>query len=491
MHNSSLAINSRPTDELQGILKQQCLDESGLFEWVQKKFTLHPSKGILEIDDLNKSIPIINVPLAGAKYAKEWSITSNIAGFGFDLIWHSGKIWSFLVDNEHSCKTWVNRFNYTFSLISTTGNIDIQTEESKHIVLGASLTHRVESAADNQLNSSLFRDNFDSDSLQLKIANTIHKSLDTTKINNYTPHDNPTYVDDTLREVRSIQSHTPISTSSSSTSANVRETDVHSIMRAATDKDDLNIDRKDFKVIKESWDAKKDEIEKSHAREMQRLFESEKNASERMHVAEREEFELRNKLSHITAQFENLSLEYSRLCSEQKSELDSVYRSRELALIEEKSRLQNEMSDSLSKLRERNVQEQEEVRRREKEVFDKELKKLKSHYEQRENDTSEDLMRLERLHADRVRELENELKQWRSRAEHTELQEIDWNRRLQDVIKDHERQLEVHSNNAYVVKEVRHNHFFQSTCVYFDMYLVHFLLIYICICVCICICIYI
>jgi hypothetical protein len=173
-----------------------------------------------------------------------------------------------------------------------------------------------------------------------------------------------------------------------------------------------------------------------------------------MRVAEMEEKDLRSKLSYLTSQFEKLTLDYSRLCSEQKSEVDSVSRSNELALIEEKSRLQSEMSREISRLQEQNARDQEDLRRREKELFEKELNKLKSHYEKREKETSVDLLKLERLHTDRVSELEAEAVTWRAKVDQVEGRERDWNHRLQEIIRDHDRQLQLHSKNAFQIKEV-------------------------------------
>jgi hypothetical protein len=94
-------------DTFLGSLQQQCLDESGLYEWVRKSFTLDIKKGSLEIS-LNEatSQSQSQLLLIGARYAKEWSISSAIAGYGFDIVWSSGKMWSFLADDEISCHDW-------------------------------------------------------------------------------------------------------------------------------------------------------------------------------------------------------------------------------------------------------------------------------------------------------------------------------------------------------------------------------------------------
>ena len=94
-------------NEISGSLKQQCLDGSGLYEWVRKTFKLKVLEGLLDIylfaDDHE---PQSQLSLYGARHAKEWSISSAIAGYGFDIVWASGKMWSFLADNEGACHNW-------------------------------------------------------------------------------------------------------------------------------------------------------------------------------------------------------------------------------------------------------------------------------------------------------------------------------------------------------------------------------------------------
>mmetsp|Transcript_32767 Transcript_32767/g.31230 ORF Transcript_32767/g.31230 Transcript_32767/m.31230 type:complete len:832 (+) Transcript_32767:126-2621(+) len=93
--------------EYSGMLKQQCLDDTGLYEWVKKSFLL--TEGSLLIFFANNKSQL---SLSGAKHAKEWSISSSIAGYGFDIIWSSGRMTSFLADDEGSCHEWVININY-------------------------------------------------------------------------------------------------------------------------------------------------------------------------------------------------------------------------------------------------------------------------------------------------------------------------------------------------------------------------------------------
>ena len=94
---------------LEGILKQQCQDENGLFNWQKKLFRLNSLTGNLSIID--NSTEVSSTSLYGAKYAKEWSFSSVLAGYGFDIVWGNGNLWSFLVDDEKTCYNWVTSVN--------------------------------------------------------------------------------------------------------------------------------------------------------------------------------------------------------------------------------------------------------------------------------------------------------------------------------------------------------------------------------------------
>lgn len=121
---------------LRGTLKQQCLDGQGLYVWEKKTFYLDiPNKALTVTTSSSSSVqhthdeatdgglsPMMmhglqtSISLRGAKYAKEWSFSSSLTGFGFDLVWSSGKIWSFLVDDQETCKKWVDFLNISLSL---------------------------------------------------------------------------------------------------------------------------------------------------------------------------------------------------------------------------------------------------------------------------------------------------------------------------------------------------------------------------------------
>lgn len=96
------------SNDYRGSLKQQCLDDSGLYEWVRKTFVLNINEGSLELylEEGSNREALSHLSLVGARHAKEWSISSAIAGYGFDIVWASGKMWSFLADTEIACQNW-------------------------------------------------------------------------------------------------------------------------------------------------------------------------------------------------------------------------------------------------------------------------------------------------------------------------------------------------------------------------------------------------
>jgi hypothetical protein len=95
----------------EGMLKQQCLDHhEGKYQWIPKKFSLDNS-ACLKITDQSSPGSISAIHLTSASYAKEWSEKSVMAGYGFDIVWSTGRIWSFLAEDEQSCLTWVHSIN--------------------------------------------------------------------------------------------------------------------------------------------------------------------------------------------------------------------------------------------------------------------------------------------------------------------------------------------------------------------------------------------
>lgn len=95
-----------------GNIKQQCLDDAGHYVWERKVLQLDVAAGVLRFTDQgSSSANPMELSLSGANLAKEWSFSSPIAGYGFDILWASGRINSFLVDDEDSCLAWVQAIN--------------------------------------------------------------------------------------------------------------------------------------------------------------------------------------------------------------------------------------------------------------------------------------------------------------------------------------------------------------------------------------------
>jgi hypothetical protein len=102
MHSSVNVVGSH----IESYLKQQCLDASGLFTWERKYFHLNVIEGIIQIlDNPNPDTLVqtrssrefetveagVKLSVKGAKYAKEWSIsTPSFGSYGFVIVWTSG-----------------------------------------------------------------------------------------------------------------------------------------------------------------------------------------------------------------------------------------------------------------------------------------------------------------------------------------------------------------------------------------------------------------
>jgi hypothetical protein len=104
---------------MEGVLKQQCTNEEGQYFWQKKYFILDLESlkvDLFLLNDAERKDPTTSIALASIKNAKEWSFSSAVGGYGFDLTWVSGKIWSFLVDKESDCQRWVALINRGISL---------------------------------------------------------------------------------------------------------------------------------------------------------------------------------------------------------------------------------------------------------------------------------------------------------------------------------------------------------------------------------------
>ena len=100
---------------LEGVLKQQFTDADGLLTWERKRLVLDVSNLNLLVGELTSEQQTA-ISLRGVKYAKEWSFSSPVCGFGFDLVWFSGQMWNFMSDEERTCKQWVDAINHAISL---------------------------------------------------------------------------------------------------------------------------------------------------------------------------------------------------------------------------------------------------------------------------------------------------------------------------------------------------------------------------------------
>lgn len=113
-----------------GGVKQQCVDEDGRYTWQRRQLKLDPS-GRLELSDPATQYHS-EIVLAGASAAKEWSFSSPVAGYGFDIIWPSGNISSFLVDDERSCQDWVESINKAIQNSQPQQQIPANTDKSTY-----------------------------------------------------------------------------------------------------------------------------------------------------------------------------------------------------------------------------------------------------------------------------------------------------------------------------------------------------------------------
>eukprot|EP01036_Dinobryon_divergens_P000397 gene397-495_t len=69
----------------EGSLKQQSIDQFGKYEWTIKYFRFHVIEGKFEVYDTqqgaNQGSSCLKMSIIGAKFAREWSIASPLAGF--------------------------------------------------------------------------------------------------------------------------------------------------------------------------------------------------------------------------------------------------------------------------------------------------------------------------------------------------------------------------------------------------------------------------
>ena len=95
----------------QGFLKQQTVDDSGLFAWSRRFFRLSHEGDLHGSASELAAQPETSVSVLGIRLAREWRVSSPAAGYGFDVVWPSGRVWSFLSDSADTTRTWVAAFN--------------------------------------------------------------------------------------------------------------------------------------------------------------------------------------------------------------------------------------------------------------------------------------------------------------------------------------------------------------------------------------------
>ena len=95
----------------QGFLKQQTVDDSGLFAWSRRFFRLSHEGDLHGSASELAAQPDTSVSVLGIRLAREWRVSSPAAGYGFDVVWPSGRVWSFLSDSADTTRTWVAAFN--------------------------------------------------------------------------------------------------------------------------------------------------------------------------------------------------------------------------------------------------------------------------------------------------------------------------------------------------------------------------------------------
>ncbi|RYG59164.1 hypothetical protein EON64_20520, partial [archaeon] len=84
---------------MEDVIKWQSTDSDGHYVWQRMRISLHPSAGLFSLTDERGQVTQLS--LVGAQFAKEWSFSSAMGGFGFDVLWASGRMSSILTDNQH------------------------------------------------------------------------------------------------------------------------------------------------------------------------------------------------------------------------------------------------------------------------------------------------------------------------------------------------------------------------------------------------------
>ena len=112
---------------LTGSLKQQIIDaNTGDYEWVRRNFQLDVGTGLIHVKSPEAGVdPIPSISVVDAAYAKAWSISSAAVGYGFDIVWESGTIASFLTSDKDSCHMWVQALNESIRQFAEDNESDV------------------------------------------------------------------------------------------------------------------------------------------------------------------------------------------------------------------------------------------------------------------------------------------------------------------------------------------------------------------------------
>eukprot|EP01039_Chlorochromonas_danica_P008260 gene8260-9109_t len=107
-------------------VKLQIIDHAGHYMWQKKSMELDERQNALRMANLDGG-DAEDLSLQGVKMAKEWSFSSAIAGYGFDLLWTGGRALSFLVESEECCQRWVEAINRSLQMSQSIPMPPLQT----------------------------------------------------------------------------------------------------------------------------------------------------------------------------------------------------------------------------------------------------------------------------------------------------------------------------------------------------------------------------
>eukprot|EP01031_Cornospumella_fuschlensis_P043410 gene43410-53068_t len=181
---------------LEGVIKWQSTDKEGHYVWQRMRMRLHTGAGLCSLTD--DSGQTTQMSLAGAQFAKEWSFSSVMGGFGFDIVWSNGNISSVLTDDQRSCSAWVNAFSNVISLLKTHGR---HTEAPSILPTSLPQPPRPNPSSSAAISSALSQGLLPT-SLPGPVGVSAPKTFDEAKGEVLPPHPLPRYAADTPAELR-------------------------------------------------------------------------------------------------------------------------------------------------------------------------------------------------------------------------------------------------------------------------------------------------